>query len=224
MCERPPRPGGRLRSSRTRRSGGSTFAEDPATDAFRAHIIWDADLDPGTLCVTAEPAEQTGQDSFDPERLARWLHVVVDAGGREHAVMSDGTRRIRLDVEVGSLRDRHPVRLHYRLSGVATVAPKLLSLRRLISLVQRNRFPRSLFPADRRVRRFVEVLRVHDALDQGASQREIGLILFGGDRREMSWPGPGDSVRSRVRRLVSDARAMAQGGYRSLLRIGPGPD
>ncbi|WP_233503687.1 DNA -binding domain-containing protein [Sphingomonas psychrotolerans] len=76
----------------------------------------------------------------------------------------------------------------------------------------------SLYPPDRRVDRWILALRVHDALVAGASQREIARVLFGdlpangeGDRRS-------DSLRSRVRRLVADARLLAGGGYRALMR------
>ena len=73
-------------------------------------------------------------------------------------------------------------------------------------------------PPDRRVERWILALRVHDALLAGASQREIARVLFGdasgqggGDRRA-------DSIRSRVRRLSADARRLAGGGYRALMR------
>jgi hypothetical protein len=62
------------------------------------------------------------------------------------------------------------------------------------------------------------MLRVHDALAAGASQREIASVLFGAERVEADWLGTSESLRSRVKRLVRDARAMARGGYRSLLR------
>lgn len=137
-------------------------------------------------------------------------------------MFSDGYRHIRLDIVSGSLRRRRPVRLSYRLKGIASVAPKLLPLRRLIALCQRGRFSASLFPVDRRIGRWLDALRVYDALRDGASQREIGAALFGRERIEQDWGDGADSLRSRVRRLVREARAMAQDGYRSLLRRSDG--
>ncbi len=66
--------------------------------------------------------------------------------------------------------------------------------------------------------RWLMVLRVHDALMDGASQREIGKALYGETLSERGWDGQSDSIRSRVRRLAGEARAMAQGAYRHLLR------
>jgi len=210
----------------SRPSGGFTFAEDPDRAAPEARIIWHADLDPGTLRVIAVPSDPADPDSIRTERLAPWLALATDSDGREHAVLSDGWHRIRIDVEEGSITREQAVLLHYRLLGVASAEPKILPLRRFLELCRRGRFARSLFPRDPRIERWLTVLRVHDALAAGASQRDIGAALFGEDRIVPDWNDHSDSLRSRVRRLVHDAQAMARGGYRHLLqrRTGaPGP-
>jgi hypothetical protein len=112
------------------------------------------------------------------------------------------------------------VLLHYQLMGIASAAPKILPLRRLLHLCRRRRFARSLFPPDPRVARWLLLLRVHDGLVSGASRREIAAALFGIERVAAEWPGASDSLRSQVKRLARDARAMARGGYRSLMRRG----
>lgn len=113
-----------------------------------------------------------------------------------------------------------PVILHYRLAGVASAQPKLLPLRQLIELARHGRFAHSLFPKDARAARQLLALRVHDALSAGASQREIAAVLFGADDAELDGSGRSDSLRSRVRRVIREARAMADGGWRSLMRSG----
>lgn len=200
-----------------RSSGGCTFAEHPARAAPDARIIWHANLDPGTLRVTAVPTGRDDPDGLDPDRLRAWLAIATDGDGHEHVVLSDGWHHIRLDIEDGSLAVRGPVRLDYRLSGVASAETKILPLRRFLHLCRRGRFGRSLFPADPRVERWLAVLRVRDALVAGASQREIGAALFGEDRIARDWGSQADSLRSRVRRLAREARAMAGGGYRCLM-------
>lgn len=76
----------------------------------------------------------------------------------------------------------------------------------------------SLYPPDRRVDRWIVVLRVHDAMLAGASQREIARVLFGDDPGTPAGTDRSDSLRSRARRLAADARRMADGGYRALMR------
>lgn len=197
--------------------GGFTFAESPETVASDARLIWRADLDPGTLPVTAVPASTADPDAIDPADLAPWLTLVAGETGHEHAVLSDGHRRIRLDVVSGTLR-HGPVVLSYHLTGTVSVAARVLPLRRLLAFAEHRRFMASLFPADPRLSRWVDALRVHDALMDGASQRDIAQALFGKERVAHDWQGSSDSLRSRVRRLVAEARRLAGGGYRFLMR------
>lgn len=201
--------------------GGCTFAEDPCRPAPEARLIWHADLDPGTLRVTAVPALPDHADALLVEPLAPWLTVALDRDGREHAVLSDGWRHIRLDVEVGSLLASPAVILHYRIAGIASAALKVLPLRRFLALTRHQRFMATLFPPEPRIDRHIDMLRVHDALEAGASQREIAEALFGRERAGSSRNGATDALRSRVRRLVADAQAMAAGGFWSLMSRGP---
>jgi hypothetical protein len=198
--------------------GGCTFAEHPDLPAPEARLIWHADFDPGTLGVAAVPADPADPDSISIARIAPWLAIATDAAGREHAVLSDGWHHIRLDIEEGSLAGQDAVLLHYRMRGLASAEARLLPLRRFLDLCRHRRFARSLFPRDPWIDRGIDMLRVHDAIRQGASQREIGAILFGDQRVARDWNDVSDSLRSRVRRLVREARAMAHGGYRQLMR------
>lgn len=171
------------------------------------------------LPVVAEPAGR-GSDSFDLRRLKRFASLAVDADGREHLALTDGYRRIRVDVAHGTLLEG-PVRLIYQIAGLGSARSAILSLRRLIALHECRAFSRRLYPRESPASRIVAALRVHDALRAGASQREIARGLFGADT---PWPGPGESVKSNVRRLIALAgRLSAEDGYRTLLsarRIG----
>ncbi|WP_425424013.1 DNA -binding domain-containing protein [Sphingomonas sanxanigenens] len=118
------------------------------------------------------------------------------------------------------MEGQEAVLLQYRLHGLASAEARLLPLRRFLNLCRHRRFARSLFPRDPRIDRGIAMLRVHDATGQGASQREIAAILFGDQRVARDWVGESDSLRSRVRRLVREAGAMARGGYRQLMRRG----
>jgi hypothetical protein len=222
MCARaPPRAERIPQPGRIRSNGGCTFAEHPDRAAPAARIIWHADLDPGTIAVAAIPADPADPESIRIDRIAPWLAIAIDQAGREHAVLSDGWHHIRLDIEEGRLEGQEAVLLQYRVQGLGSAEALLLPLRRFVDLCRHRRFARSLFPRDPRINREIAMLRVHDALQQGASQREIGAALFGGERVARDWVGESDSLRSRVRRLVRGARGMARGGYRQLMQRGP---
>jgi hypothetical protein len=220
----PPGMSGRARPpaacppARRPRNGGFTFAEDPGLAAPDARLLWHADLDPGTLRVTAEPGSAGDPESFSIASLSQWLMLVADCAGQEHAVLSDGWHHIRLDVEKGSLARTDTVILSCRLRGIASTRTRLLPLRRFVELCRHRRFLPDLFPPDPWIQRWLTLLRVHDALAEGATQREIGTALFGEERVLRGWAGRSDSLRSRVRRLSRAAGVMARGGYRLLMR------
>ena len=201
-----------------RSNGGCTFAEHPGRAAPEARIIWHADLDPGTLATVARPADPADPDSLHLECIAPWLTIATDEAGREHAVLSNGWHHIRLDIEEGQLTGHQAVMLHFRLQGIVSSEQRLLPLHRLLDLCRRQRFAHALFPPNPGIGRLIDMLRVHDALSLGASQREIGAALFGNQRIAQDWSGPSDSLRSRVRRLVRETRMMARGGYRSIMK------
>lgn len=198
--------------------GGCIFAEDPTLVAPDARIVWADTVDPAILTVRVEPAGSPDPDSLDPSTLARWLTVVKSSDGREHAVLSDGYRRIRLDIEAGSLLTTEPVLLSYRIQGLLGAERRVLPLRRFLHLCRHHRFSATLFPPEAGLRRAIDLLRVYDAFSAGAGQREIGEVLFGRERVREQWNGASDAMRSRVKRLMRDARGLAQGGWRTLLR------
>lgn len=180
-------------------------------------MIWSADCDPGTIEIAALPVSCADPDAVDPRWFDGWLSLVAGPCGREHAVISDGRHRVRLDVVSGSLRSG-AVTLHYRLAGTASLQPRMLPLRRLLALCMHRRFVTSLFPPDPRIRRWVDCLRVHDGLRDGASLQEIAQVMFGAERVAHDHERGSQSLRSRVRRMAPQARALAAGGYRMLMR------
>jgi hypothetical protein len=180
-----------------------------------ARLFWSAQVNSGVLPVDAE-ASSSAADSFDFARFASIASVAVSDGGRQHVALSDGFRRIRIDVESASVL-QGPVRFHYRLSGLRELEGKLLALRRLAALCRLGRFARSLHPPEPRAPRWIEMLRAHDASAAGASQREIAEALFGERAARDEWRTGSDSLRLRIQRLVRSTRIMIAGGYLRLL-------
>jgi hypothetical protein len=61
------------------------------------------------------------------------------------------------------------------------------------------------------------LLRAWDAVQDGATQREIAAALLSGEAADARWRSAVPSLRSRAQRLVTGARAQARGGWRGLL-------
>ncbi|HEX4736697.1 MAG TPA: DUF2285 domain-containing protein [Allosphingosinicella sp.] len=188
---------------------------DPALPAVLARPVWRLPDYPYVLEAVADPALSSA-DAFELEKVRALATVLRSPSGPEHLLLSDGYHNIRLDIIGGSVA-AGPVALGYRLCGFRTAQAPLLVLRRLLALMLTGRFQRGLFPPDARAPRRILLLRAHDALNAGARQRDIAEMLLSAEAREPRWRLAAPSLRSRVQRLVRDARAMARGGYRLLL-------
>ncbi len=189
--------------------------EDPERAAPRARPVWRADAHRLVLRASAD-CDCDPLDAFRLKRLGNLATVVRAGSGAEHLLLSDGSRSLRLDVEGGSLL-QGPVRLRYHLAGIETAEAPLLVLRRLLGLWRSGTFPNALYPPEARRERLVLILRAHDGIASGATQREIAAELLDREARSGRWRIAAPEVRSRVQRLVRAARKMAGGGYLSLL-------
>jgi len=188
--------------------------ERPSATAPEARPVWSAEAHPFVLGVDA--AQPNGEDDFDLARLGCVSTLLTAADGREHLLISDGLRSIRIDVLEGSIASG-PAELRYRLSGFAAAERPLLTLRRLLALWRTGRFCRSLHRRETRARRWLLMLRAHDALAAGANQREIAAELLGSRAARKRWRVEAPSLRTQVQRLVHGAARMAEGGFWPLL-------
>lgn len=198
-------------------TGVCTFAEAPIRPVTDACIFWRADWDTSVLAVETLPVQRGDGDAFDIRRFDRLATVLRCPDGHEHLLLSDGVHHLQMEVTAGSLLDG-PVRLRYELSGFKYIEAKALTLRRLLLLCRLGRFPNGLFPPERRARRWAMALQAHDAVQAGASHREIAAALFGEKVVKEDWCGRSDYLRLRVQRLVRTADKLVNGGHRDLLR------
>jgi hypothetical protein len=191
--------------------------EAPEHDVFVARPVWRREAYPYVL-VAAAAEEGEDEDRLDLERVARLVTLIRSAGGTEHLLLSDGRHGIRIDIASGSV-GAGSVRLSYRLAGLAGAQAPLLVLRQLLALCRTGEFSLGLHAGERRASRWILVLRARDALAAGAGQREIASQLLGMGAACPRWRVEAPSLRSRVQRLVRQARRTAAGGYRDFLAL-----
>jgi hypothetical protein len=160
---------------------GSTFFEAPETGCPSARLLWHACLHPSVLEVEANPTSSSDPEAFDMAGFKAFAVVAKGSSGMEHIALSDGYRRIRIDVVSGTLLEG-PVLLKHQLAGLAGLNPKILALRRLIALTRTRSLGASLFPIAPQTARIVAALQVFDGLLAGASHRDIAVSLYGEDR------------------------------------------
>jgi len=185
---------------------------------FAGHVFWCGELHPPVLAVDAAPVPDGAGDAFHLRTLRHPAVVLRHrGGGGEHLLIADGPRCIRIEVRSGTLL-AGPVRLDYHLPGDAHVEAKLLTLRRLTALCRLGRFPLTLFPPERRARRWAMALQAWDGRRTGASHREIAGVIHGDAIVRRDWLGTSDYLRTHVKRLLRTADALIGGGWRHLLR------
>lgn len=172
-------------------------------DARAARPIWTAAVDPFLLISTARTCP-SDECNFDIARVREHCTMATSADG-EHWLFGTAACPLRLDVSSGSLCDG-PVALTVHIERLDTAA--IVALSRLIALARAGRWRRSHFPAERRAKRWSQVLRVHDALLDGASQRDIADALFGIESIA-NWRVNAAPWRRRSQRLVEATRRAA---------------
>lgn len=187
---------------------------DPDLPAGAARPVWRSGWLARVLVVRAEHGGRAGE-LFDLARFAALATVVEGEAGAQHVLLSDDAASLRIDVATGTVT-AGPVRLAYCLAGLADVARPLDTLRDLLRLCRSGRLPPP--PARSRNRRLILLLRACDALEAGASQREIAEVLLSGEAARRRWRAEVPSLRLQAQRLVGGARMMAGGGYRALLQ------
>lgn len=199
------------RQADARRWGLHAF-EWPCRTGPAARPMWRAGAHP--YVIEARACREAPAGAFRFDRLAGRASIIT-ASGREHILFSDGLRTIRLDV-IGSLAGS-PLTIEVRLGDPDAAEKVLLAARRLLALWRTGEFPNALYPREARAGRWLLMLRAHDAIAAGASQRDIAAGLLSPDSLRPRWRADAPSLRSRVQRLVRAARAMAA-DYRMLLR------
>jgi hypothetical protein len=115
---------------------GLHLFEDADRIAPSARPIWRADAGPYVLTVEANCGH--GDDLLDVMSFGPLATCHAGSEGREHWLLSDGWRQIRLDVVRGTLRSG-PARLEYHIVGLANAVPQVAALTRLIALARTGR-------------------------------------------------------------------------------------
>jgi hypothetical protein len=183
------------------RTGGCTFAENPARNCASVLPVWSAAIDPRVLAVRAVQPVQGTARPFDATGIGVRLvtgrnveHLLIDRGGI-----------VRLDIIEGTVA-AGPVALHFDLADDDRIESQVAAIRALRRTSRIGR--RNVQLAGRLL-----ALQAVDARDAGASLRETAEILLGaGD-----WPGDGDHRKSHVRRLIVAGRQMIRAGPAAVL-------
>lgn len=189
--------------------GGCDFAADPRKSAREAKVAWNPGIDPGVVVLSSLPSlwqsSEASLDAASPHTPGESRRFLENAAPHQTMMLGNPPPGIPLAAMV-SLDDALPMRL-----------AAILALWRSM-----NGDERALQPeiTPQRRERLILGLRALDGAFAGWSYREIARGLFGTSRVPAGPAWKSHHLRSRVIRLLADAKALRDGGYRNLLRSG----
>jgi hypothetical protein len=195
---------------------GCLNVEDSALPASDGMILWSSALDPSVVRSVAVPAATGQVGAFNLRHFGGSAVLVAGGAGAEHLLIGASSGGLRLDLLEGTLL-QGPVMLRYDFSAVGDIEPLLAPLRAFHHFCRTGELSPPLPRKRQRDRRVVDALRTHDALQAGASIRDVGILLFGARRVAEEWGAPGEALKSHSRRMIALARRMAGGAWRGLL-------
>jgi hypothetical protein len=179
--------------------------EHPGIAVPEARPIWGDNVSRDVIRAHVSDPFAASMDRVDLRLLSNFVTVAIGADEVEHVLLTDGTHSIRIDVVVGTLIGC-PAALTYLLHGISGLKGPIGALERLRLLITTGRFsPPSTRSIDRR-RRWIDELRVADALAEGHNQQRIARALFGGAVATQRWRIESAPHRRRVQRLAATAR------------------
>lgn len=166
--------------------------------------------------MVLEAADPAGAVLVAPgcERL---VEIVFETG--RHTVIAHGTARLRLCVRQTPCRAVPTLCIPFDTVGTLRLAAAV----RLDQVARggHNSANHSGLPTTYQRTRFAQFLSLYDALETGASTRDIAFSLVFPNHRPLIgavWKGSGE--RRHVLRLIAEARRMVGGGYQKLLHHG----
>ena len=196
------------RTASTAEPFGLLRLEDPSLDARRARPLWSATCDRGVLV-----AEGFGADGFGGSEWSRLrsLMTSIDNDPTRHILFSDGLRSVRVDICAAAYGFETAPRCWHIPDGDG-LEGQIAALGQLAALARLGRFARSLHPPQRPARRWLTMLRVHDAVAAGATLRDIVSELYGIDTSNLRWRAGAAPWRLRAQRLKAGAIACVARG------------
>jgi hypothetical protein len=176
--------------------------------------------DPTVLRAAATQAVLREHGHFD------LLDLPIDATllvlpDREELLLGRGSQAIRMSVSGLSLLSG-PVGLEFRITSLDPLAVRSAALHRFAAF-RRSRAGSIAANRMGSAEKRLLLLRTLDALAVATSHRQVATIMFGAEMVESSWDAASDHLRSRVRRLIRQARIAATSDCAHLLLERPRP-
>jgi hypothetical protein len=201
-------------TQRGHRTGGCSFAVDPALDARHASLAWLSSANPPLRIEKV--ARRTEALTFDPWNIPGRKQLVFDGDGLT-LVASSGRHALELRMS-DDLAAGDPFDLFVRIQQNSRLDSP--SAARSAQWLAGTAPAEGATAASRSSTLHLRALQALDAVQGGASQREVASAVFGVEATKTRWSSDGE-LRAQTRHLLKRAKALMQGGYRELASLPP---
>ena len=188
---------------------------DPLLPVLKAPVTW---LPSNELPFMAARAHRlrTGPDAdFRVDTFPGLASIHIDALGGQHVVIKSGSRRVTICFH-GAPVAVAPARVTFELAGLAG----LFAAQRNVAAL-RLQFDHTPPVAAEWTTTAIEKRDALVALDahcNGASHRDVALMIYGSAKVDAEWVADGCELKDYVRRCRTRGVRLMQGDYRRLLR------
>jgi hypothetical protein len=159
---------------------------------------------------------RTGPDAdFHADAFPGLASIHIDAAGRQHVVIRSGSRRVTICFR-GAPVAVAPARVTFELTGLAGLFAAQRNIATLQLLISHASPPVADWTTTALEKR--DALIALDAHCNGASHRDVALMIYGSAKVDAEWVADGCNLKDYVRRCRTRGIRLMQGGYRRLLR------
>lgn len=152
---------------------------------------------------------------FRADAFSVLASIHVDAAGRQHVVIKSGGSRLTISIR-GAAVAVAPTRVTFEMTSLAGLFAAQRNIALLQELLEEASPSASAWSVTGLEKR--DALIALDAHCNGASHREVAVIIFGSEKVNAEWIADGCDLKDYVRRCRGRGVRYMQGGYRRLLR------
>ena len=152
---------------------------------------------------------------FRVDALRGLASIHIDAVGRQHVVIKSGSRRVTICIQ-GAAVAVAPARVTFEITSLAGLFAAQRNVAALQQLFDDEPASDPTWTITGQEKR--DALIALDAHCNGASHRDVALVIFGSNKIDAEWVADGCDLKDYVRRCRSRGVRLMQGGYRRLLR------
>ena len=167
------------------------------------------------MAARADRLGTAADADFSADALPGPTSIHVDAAGRQHVVIKSGSRRVTVSIR-GAAVAIAPARLTFEMTSLAGLFAAQRNVALLQELLENAAAGHSAWTATGLEKR--DALIALDAHCNGASHREVAVMIFGRERVKAEWIADGCDLKDYVRRCRSRGVRLLQADYRRLLR------